>query len=661
MTHKLPHLIHQKYRPDIDGLRAVAILVVLAFHAFPWRMPGGFIGVDIFFVISGFLISTIIFSSLEKDRFSLLEFYVRRTRRIFPALLLVLIFCLAVGWFFLFDNEYRQLGEHSAAGSGFVQNFILWRESGYFAGSSETKPLLHLWSLAIEEQFYIFWPLLLAFVWKRQWNFLAITLVVATFSFIANVHLTQQDPTSAFYLPFSRFWELMIGGILSYTVLHRPALLGRHKDAQSILGFALIGLTLVFLNKDKDFPGFWALLPTLGAFFIISAGPTAWLNRTLLANRLMVSIGLISYPLYLWHWPLLALPTIEEGKLSALQRIGALILAFFLSWLTYRFVEKPFRFGGNPRTKSLSLAGAMLVTGVFGIIVYQTNGMENAVRSSDGRNEYVAYFDNAYPDMRYFTRTNMLHKWRNDCDFFDLEKDRVGLRTRTPRPAISTDCYTRDPNYPHAVLIWGDSHANMLYPGIRSQMPEDWQVLMGYSSACSPNPDVAGPSKTLFCDQSNWFALQSIRQAKPDVVVVAQKDGHSIDQIKKIIAKLHSLDVKRIVFTGPTPHWQPSLPKLVARKLWNGTPQRTWKGVNKKLIESDRQLQAEFPREPNVSYVSLVDAFCNDQGCLVYLGDDKMHGITSYDYGHLTPVASDYLARKFLVKEIVALDSHQLH
>jgi len=167
MSIKLPHLIHQPYRPDIDGLRAVAILSVIAFHAFPEYIPGGFIGVDIFFVISGFLISSILFSSLEHDRFSIVEFYIRRIRRIFPALLLVLSACLFVGWFVLFSFEYKQLGRHAAAGAGFIQNFVLWRESGYFDNAAATKPLLHLWSLAIEEQFYIFWPILLAIVWKR--------------------------------------------------------------------------------------------------------------------------------------------------------------------------------------------------------------------------------------------------------------------------------------------------------------------------------------------------------------------------------------------------------------------------------------------------------------------------------------------------------------
>jgi peptidoglycan/LPS O-acetylase OafA/YrhL len=182
--HKPDHLTHPKYRADIDGLRAIAVLSVVCFHAFPVRLKGGFIGVDIFFVISGYLISTIIFDNLERDSFSFVEFYSRRIKRIFPALLLVLIACLAFGWFALLADEYKQLGKHIAAGAGFVSNFVFWNESGYFDNAAETKPLLHLWTLGIEEQFYIIWPLLLWAAWKRKFNLLTITLVIAIISFL---------------------------------------------------------------------------------------------------------------------------------------------------------------------------------------------------------------------------------------------------------------------------------------------------------------------------------------------------------------------------------------------------------------------------------------------------------------------------------------------
>lgn len=215
------HLSHPKYRPDIDGLRAIAVLAVVAFHAFPNWIKGGFIGVDIFFVISGYLISTIIFESLDKGTFSFSEFYARRITRIFPALLLVLVACLTFGWFVLLADEYKQLGKHTAGGAGFVSNFLLWNEAGYFDNSAETKPLLHLWSLGIEEQFYILWPLLLWFFWKRNFNLFIITIAVAIASFILNIEGVKHDMVATFYSPQSRFWELLSGSLLAWFALYK--------------------------------------------------------------------------------------------------------------------------------------------------------------------------------------------------------------------------------------------------------------------------------------------------------------------------------------------------------------------------------------------------------------------------------------------------------
>lgn len=650
MNHQHPKLIHQKYRPDIDGLRAVAIISVLTFHAFPSIMPGGFIGVDIFFVISGFLISTITFSSLERNRFSLLEFYSRRILRIFPALILTLVFCATFGWLILFSNEYKQLGKHIAAGSGFIQNFILLGESGYFDNLAETKPLLHLWSLAIEEQFYIFWPLLLMHVWRRQWNFLSITTIVATISLGANIYLTNSNPSASFYLPISRFWELMIGGILAYISLHRPQLIEGNKNFQSFLGFSLIFLGLFFINKGREFPGWWALLPTLGAFFFISAGPNTWLNQNFLANKVMVWVGLISYPLYLWHWPLLAFLSILEGASSRSGRLGAIVVAFALAWMTYVFIEKPLRFGGKSRAKIVTLILSASMLFLFGILCFKTNGLE---QFGDGRSEYVAYFDISVPEMKYFREAKIFQKFRAECDFYDLDKYRAGKATKIPRPSIEESCYKRDVESTHAVVIWGDSHAQMLYYGVKRNIPDDWQVLMASSSGCAPDPTVSAPSTTQYCQQSNWFALQTITNAKPDVVIVGQNLGHSLEQMARIASKLRTMGVKKILFTGPSPHWRIDLPKFLARKLWNNTPKRTYDNVDPTVIELNEKLKAGFRQQDDEKFISLIDFFCDSEGCMTYLESDKKLGITSWDYGHLTPIASDLLGKNFLTNEIV--------
>jgi peptidoglycan/LPS O-acetylase OafA/YrhL len=314
---------------------------------------------------------------LEHNSFSFVEFYSRRIRRIFPALLLVLTASFAFGWFGLLADEYKQLGKHIAGGSGFVSNFVLWNESGYFDNSAATKPLLHLWSLGIEEQFYIIWPLLLVFVWKRKWSFVAITAIVAVISFALNICTINKYPTAAYYLPAPRFWELMIGGLLAYIGLHKPHLNEKHKNTQSILGFILIILGLVLINKERAFPGWWALLPALGTFLLISAGPKTWLNRHVLSSKLLVWIGLISYPLYLWHWPLLSFAHILESETPTLNiRIVAVTISILLAWLTYILIEKPIRFGGHGKEKAITLLALMVVVGFVGYIDYKGDGLK---------------------------------------------------------------------------------------------------------------------------------------------------------------------------------------------------------------------------------------------------------------------------------------------
>jgi len=362
------HLSHQKYRADIDGLRAIAILSVVGFHAFPKFIQGGFIGVDIFFVISGYLISSIIFSNLENDSFSYTEFYARRIKRIFPALILVLLSCFAFGWYILLSNEFSQFGKHMAAGTSFVSNFVLWNEAGYFDNFSDTKPLLHLWSLAIEEQFYIIWPPLLGLIWKRKLNFLTLTLFIAALSFAFNIFSSATNPTADFYSPLSRFWELMIGGTLAYLTIHKPQHLPQKPNWQANIGFIFLTVGILQINRESVFPGWWALLPALGAFFIISAGPNAWFNRHVLSNKILVWIGLISYPLYLWHWPLLSFARIIENEEPSREIRTALVAAsFLLAWLTYTLIEKKIRHQKKP-IATFSLSILMLCSLVVGLL-----------------------------------------------------------------------------------------------------------------------------------------------------------------------------------------------------------------------------------------------------------------------------------------------------
>ena len=363
-----------RYRPDLDGLRALAVALVVGFHAFPNVIPGGFVGVDIFFVLSGFLISTNIYARLADGSFSYAEFYVRRIRRIYPALVVVLIGTLAVGWFLLLADEYRNLATNAFAASVFSSNILLWSEAGYFDTLAAYKQLLNLWSLGVEEQFYLIWPCLAGILWRRG-RFLSSVVLISAVSFAVSVRLTSTQPAAAFYLPFARFWELMAGGILAYLHMYRHELLCRHAELQSALGLALIAAGVATSNEASAFPGWLALLPVSGTFLLISAGPQGSVNRLLLSHPLAVSVGLISYPLYLWHWPLLSfLRVMEGGILPPAKAAAAVGLAVVLAFATYILVERKIRRLRRDRLVAIALSGALMSIGLGGLAIRVEGG-----------------------------------------------------------------------------------------------------------------------------------------------------------------------------------------------------------------------------------------------------------------------------------------------
>jgi peptidoglycan/LPS O-acetylase OafA/YrhL len=387
------------YRPDIDGLRAVAVLSVILFHAFPGALRGGYIGVDIFFVISGFLISSIILGNLASGTFSFWDFYQRRIRRIFPALILVVLASYLCGWFSLFAGEFLQFGKHTLAAAGFGSNFVLWSESGYFDQDAEKKPLLHLWSLANEEQFYLVWPLIAVLAWKR--HFLWVCVGLLALSFAVNIALISSSAAASFYSPLSRAWELLFGAALAYcltlsaaTERGRGAWMKLHwgqttlaRSAMSWAGIGLIVFALAVLHKGSRFPGWWALVPCLGATMLLLAGPQAQVNRGFLSSRVMVWIGKISYPLYLWHWPVLAFMFLIEGvSASRTERFLALALSFLLAWLTYRYVEIEVRRRSSDRL-SYGLLGLMLLCAGLGAATWGANGFPGRAISQSAHSD----------------------------------------------------------------------------------------------------------------------------------------------------------------------------------------------------------------------------------------------------------------------------------
>lgn len=467
----LTHKTALHYRPDIDGLRAVAILLVVIFHAVPAALPAGFIGVDIFFVISGYLITGILLKDLAAGHFSYLHFYARRFRRIVPALALVLLTVLLLGWFVLLSDEYSNVSRNTVAGATFTMNLILLRQAGYFDWAAELNPLLHLWSLGVEEQFYLLWPPILLFLYRHSRKALGYTALLVVASFGLNAYFVSGNETKVFYLLPTRFWELLLGCLLAQYETAHPQMPRRPANILSLAGLSLLGLAIYLINRGESYPGWWALMPTLSAFLLIAAGPDARLNRALLANKPMVLIGLISYPLYLWHWPLLAIARITEGELSTAYALGILLVSAILAFLTWQFIELPAQLKLFLHHHKIQRDKYYVATALGMIIAISALGL--LIVYKDG-------YPNRYPAYEQ-ARDELEHNAAHNISAEENCKQAYGLQ--------QAECFRSgaDPS----IALLGDSHAWHLYVGMKAAATRvgDQVLYLGYGG-CPPLMDV---------------------------------------------------------------------------------------------------------------------------------------------------------------------------
>jgi len=436
------------YRPDIDGLRAIAVLAVLLFHVGVTGISGGYVGVDVFFVISGYLITSIIQREISADKFSLLQFWERRIRRIIPPLVIVLLFTLVGSWLWLFPGEFREYSQSLLAQSVFASNIFFWTQTGYFATAAELKPLQHTWSLAIEEQFYLIFPWILLLVSKRLARLrLPLLLALLLASMAISFDWVLRSPEMAFYWLPSRAWELLLGSVLVY--LPQKNLRPMVSQAVSLCGLGMIIAACLVYTAETRFPGKSALLPCFGAAFIIAPHVTG--NRTwvysLLSLKPMVYIGLISYSLYLWHWPLLSFARHKEGSVLSMQTsVSIIVLSFILAALSLKFVENPIR-SKRLFKSTRALFSSTLVT--FMLIV----GVGAAGHTAEGFPERL---DEAVKKMtKGFVYTNPR---RGECLF------RAGREVVISRACeVGVKGETKGQIKPTFLAV-GDSHANSLMP-----------------------------------------------------------------------------------------------------------------------------------------------------------------------------------------------------
>lgn len=433
------------YRPDIDGLRALAVLAVVLFH---YRVPGfggGYVGVDVFFVISGYLITGLILKEEGEGRFSFRRFYERRIRRIFPALFAMLAAATVVAALLFFPVSFARFGKSLLATAVFASNFEFWREAGYFDVAGDQKPLLHLWSIAVEEQFYVIFPALLLLIGSRSRLRLA-TAIGAIFiaSLACSIWSARHAPTAGYYLLPSRMWELMLGALLAAGALTVPDL-GRLRAIVSAAGLGLIGYGVFAFTHSTPFPGAAALIPCVGTALVVAAGETSPLNR-MLSLRPIAFVGLISYSLYLWHWPLYVFAHAALFRApTAIETAGLIGLSFALAIFSWRYVERPFRSGDFRWSQPSLLRGA-------GFAVAATAACAALLVFDQGLPQRFS------PEIRTILAEASDHE-PSITECFGLTADDVRNGRLCPIGAKVQQA---------SFLLWGDSHADALLPAIQS-------------------------------------------------------------------------------------------------------------------------------------------------------------------------------------------------
>jgi peptidoglycan/LPS O-acetylase OafA/YrhL len=616
-------LKYLKYRPDIDGLRAVAVLSVLAYHTGIKGASGGYVGVDVFFVISGYLISFIVFSEIAASRFSIIAFYERRIRRIFPALFGMLIVFSALVTIFLLPNELVDYAKSMLAATAFVSNFYFWQHSRYF-DLQTINPLLHTWSLAIEEQFYITFPLFLLLIRRFFPQRLRISVVVLFFiSLLVSIFVVLHNRSTAYYMPYTRAWELLLGTILSLRMFPRLGAAWQ-RNLSTLAGIGMIAIAVNFYTLVTLFPGYNALLPCLGAALIIGAGESgSSLVGMVLSWRPVVFIGLISYSLYLWHWPVIILfklcifvmPGVFAGLLSFyhFDKLLEILISILLGFLSWRFVERPFRSGpmrlsGRPL---FALAGAfMIILMFFSSLVIFTGGFKG--RFSEESVQIASYIGTK--EVLGPTRAGncFFHSYQHFQDF--------------------------DPNQclhqvegKNNILLLGDSYSAMLWSALSTSLPEA-NILQASTGNCLP---LVHPTGSPDCIKLMDYIFQSYLPTHPvqGVLLAARWEANDMGGLMDTIqwAKDHKVPV---ILVGPVQEYDAPLPRLLAYAKTLNKPELPGQHRSSEDRELDARLGNLALNVWHVPYISLYNAICVNNNCIEY--SDAAHKTPlMFDLGHL--------------------------
>jgi peptidoglycan/LPS O-acetylase OafA/YrhL len=665
-----------KYRPDIDGLRCVAVLSVLAFHVSSNRLPGGFVGVDVFFVISGYLISAIVFSEIAASRFSVIGFYERRVRRIFPALFATLIAVSVVLSVLLLPAEYITYAKSVLAATTSCSNFFFWQHSGYF-DSPTSNPLLHTWSLAVEEQFYILFPIFLVIIRHFFPQRLKLAVLILFFaSLVASEITLLYSPTTAFYMPYTRAWELLLGTIVSLGFF--PRLRGSlQRNATTVVGIAMIGYSALKFNAETPFPGLPALVPCIGSAFIIGAGESgSSLVGRALSWRPVVFIGLISYSLYLWHWPIIvlndlgfsvnltgivpdkwALLLLSQGARKMLE----ILVSFVLATLSWKFVERPFR--SSPRRVQRRplftiSAAVMIFLMLFSSAVIFARGfpkrfppravqVASYLQPSVGPNADRSAVDhrtvNASTKDASATAPSSADAPPADTTSLGRLGDCGIVATNQETVFDDNQCFQMSPGK-ETYLLFGDSTAGTLWGGLKSTIPGA-NVELAAVWGCEPS---IHPRGTPLCQRFTNFIFQKYLPSHPiqALLVEARWYRQNLDALAEIVSWSKAHGIRLVVF-GPVAEYDAPLPRLLAYSI-------AWKNPN--LVRQhrvgysavlDEEMRDLAENSWHVCYASIYKATCGGDRCIEYA--DEKNGIPLMrDEVHLSGEGSELLARRML-------------
>lgn len=629
------------YRPEIDGLRTLAVLPVVLFHAGWSLFSGGFVGVDVFFVISGYLITSIILREQSQGTFTIASFYERRIRRILPALGVVLLVCLPFAWAWMLPHQLKDFSSALMAVPLFASNILFWRQTGYFDDTAEFNPLLHTWTLAVEEQFYIFFPLFLMLCWglgakRLTW----LLLISACISLVIAEWAVQRYAVATFFLAPSRAWELLLGALCAFALFYRPKALKFtlfHQQCGSLVGLCSLIFAVFYYTETTPFPSLYTLVPTAGtALLILCATPATWVGR-LLAWRPLVALGLISYSLYLWHQPIFAFARLRWHEPEALTMAGLVVLSALAAYLTWRWVEQPCRsrqFGTRKQVFIFASIGSALFIGL-GIFGVTTHGA--AYRLSPREQAILAYTD--YPRAPLYRESTCFMMPEQSAKDYAL-----------------TTCAATPPENTRTTVLWGDSHAASIQHSLQNRLQPDhwWQLTM---SACPPILAWDYP-KNPKCRANNDLIKQQLARLNPaHSHLYLMAHWQTYQDVPQFTARLHNtftyLQQQGFTVTvlGGVPQWRPSLPiSLVKAEKFNVIAPddhgylRLAPSWNHRLETADLVV-AHAAQKANIPFISLRNRSCTPQGCVAArLDATGTPHLFAWDYGHLTQAGGDYLA-----------------